>query len=330
MSPDYPEFRPDCIPRLTERLHPVMLRRRLGMQRTLMERIRFAWRRGGPRKLGRRQRWLRAGLRGLGLYGRGLANARRIELHENTIELQRLPPSLDGLRVLHLSDLHLDFDLAITEALHRALDGLEYDLCVITGDLPAHTYGPFDAAIKEIERLAARLQAQCRGPIYAVPGNHDYIELVPICEDLGIRFLINESATYETVGGRLHIAGVDDPHFFGTHNLDQAAEQIPEEACALLLGHSPDLFRHAALAGFDALLCGHTHGGQICLPGGYAPVTHSRCPRHMVSGAWQFRQMQGYTSRGSGCSILPVRYNCPPEVVIHRLVRQLVLHCGSL
>ncbi|NOY62476.1 MAG: metallophosphoesterase, partial [Gammaproteobacteria bacterium] len=73
---------------------------------------------------------------------------------------------------------------------------------------------------------------------------------------------------------------------------------------------------------FSAMLCGHTHGGQICLPGGYALTWDARCPRSMSAGAWRYHRMVGYTSVGSGASVVDVRLNCPPEITLHRL-------CGS-
>ena len=94
---------------------------------------------------------------------------------------------------------------------------------------------------------------------------------------------------------------------------------IPADATSILLAHSPEIFRHAAYAGFDLMLSGHTHAGQICLPGGRPLMCNARCPRYVCAGAWRFEQLQGYTSAGSGVSVVDVRFNCPPEVTLHVL-----------
>jgi hypothetical protein len=90
------------------------------------------------------------------------------------------------------------------------------------------------------------------------------------------------------------------------------------------LAHSPEPYRLAAHAGFDLMLSGHTHGGQICLPGGIALMTNADCPRRFCKGAWRYHTMQGYTSVGSGSSVVGVRFNCPPEMTLHQLRYQPV------
>jgi predicted MPP superfamily phosphohydrolase len=85
------------------------------------------------------------------------------------------------------------------------------------------------------------------------------------------------------------------------------------------LSHTPEVYRQAAHAGYDAFLCGHTHGGQICLPGGIPLTLDARCPRRLGRGAWRHQSMQGYTSAGAGTSIVNLRFNCPPEITLHTL-----------
>jgi hypothetical protein len=81
------------------------------------------------------------------------------------------------------------------------------------------------------------------------------------------------------------------------------------------------VYRHAAHADYDLMLCGHTHGGQICLPGGVPLLTDADSPRSIARGAWRYHGMIGYTSVGAGTSIVDVRLNCPPEITLHRLRR---------
>jgi hypothetical protein len=117
----------------------------------------------------------------------------------------------------------------------------------------------------------------------------------------------------------LHLAGIDDAHYFRVDNIEKAVQDIPDEDVTILLSHTPEIYRQAAYAGFDLMLCGHTHGGQICLPGGIPLTLDARCPRRIGAGAWSYNGMRGYTSVGTGTSIVNVRLNCPPEVTLHRL-----------
>jgi hypothetical protein len=87
--------------------------------------------------------------------------------------------------------------------------------------------------------------------------------------------------------------------------------------------HDPAAFEKAAAFGASLMLSGHTHGGQICLPGGFSPLTHSRCRRDMVAGPWRCGAMRGYTSRGVGCSRVAARFFCRGEIVVHVLRRAL-------
>ncbi|WP_297526518.1 metallophosphoesterase [Thiohalobacter sp.] len=261
--------------------------------------------------------WMRGLLRLSGLHGRGQRNARRIRIRERSVALPRLDPAFEGFRILQVSDLHLDMADDMPAALIEAVRGLEYDLCVLTGDFRARTFGPFQAAVEGL----ARVRPYLRGPVLAVLGNHDTIRMVPDIEALDIRVLLNESTVVTRREAALHVAGIDDPHFHRADNLERAAEAIPGDAVSLLLAHSPEIYRHAAYAGFDLMLCGHTHGGQICLPGGIPVMCNARAPRRFCRGAWRFRDLQGYTSTGSGACVVDVRLNCPPEVVVHRLTR---------
>src|SRR6185437_8553272 len=116
----------------------------------------------------------------------------------------------------------------------------------------------------------------------------------------------------ERGGARLHVAGIDDAHYFRVDNIEKAASAIPLGETSILLSHTPEIYRHAAYAGFDLMLSGHTHGGQICLPGGVPLTLDAKLPRRYGAGAWRYNELQGYTSVGAGSSIVAVRFNCPP------------------
>src|SRR5581483_390249 len=112
---------------------------------------------------------------------------------------------------------------------------------------------------------------------------------------------------------------IDDAHHYRLHDLEKARQAIPPDAPSVLLSHTPEAYHQAAAASFKLMLSGHTHGGQICLPGGFALITDANCPRRFAKGAWRHGNLIGYTSVGSGASIVDVRLNCPPEVTLHRL-----------
>lgn len=258
---------------------------------------------------------IRAALQMVGLHARGMRNARAIQVRDNTIVFEHLPPALDGLRLLHISDLHLDMAPDMPQALIEAIRALKYDLCVLTGDFRAETYGPYEQALAGMREVRTYLN----GEVYGILGNHDSIRMLPALEDMQIRMLMNETVPVTRADATLYLTGIDDPHFYRADNLEKALQGIPDEAVSILLAHSPEIYRHAAFAAFDLLLCGHTHGGQICLPGGMPLTYNANCPRAFCRGAWRYQQLQGYTSNGSGACIVDVRLNCPPEVTLHTL-----------
>ena len=119
----------------------------------------------------------------------------------------------------------------------------------------------------------------------------------------------------------IYLAGVDDAHFYRADNIEKAAAEIPQGYVSVLLSHTPEIYRQAAHAGFDLMLSGHTHGGQICLPGGIPILLEADLPRAFAAGAWRHAGMAGYTSVGAGSSVVPVRFNNRPEITLHQLVR---------
>jgi uncharacterized protein len=258
---------------------------------------------------------VRTALRLTGLYRRARRNADDVQVRHNEISFPGLPPLFDGFTILHLSDLHVDQSDGAMQSLIGLTHGLRYDLCVLTGDFRGKTFGPFEAALEGM----ARVREPIGGPVYGVLGNHDTIRMVPGLEAMGIRMLLNECETITRGDQRIWLAGIDDAHFFRVDNIEKAAAGIPAGEFSILLSHTPEIYRQAAHAGFDLLLGGHTHGGQLCLPGSIPLTLDAVLPRRLGAGAWRHHDMVGYTSVGAGSSLIPVRLNCPPEITLHHL-----------
>ncbi|MGA3404004.1 MAG: metallophosphoesterase [Acetobacteraceae bacterium] len=307
---------------LAARIGRLHVRQRLGLERDLEAHV---FRRGG--NFFHVENWysirglVRGGLRSVGLLERARRNARRIMLRRHAVALPHLPPEFDGFSVLQLSDLHIDAAPDYAAVLIEAIRALDYDLCVLTGDYRARTFGPFEAALRGL----AAVRPHLKGTPYAVLGNHDTLRMVPGMEAMGYRVLLNEWTTIRRDGAAIYLAGIDDAHFYRLEDFHRAADGIPSHAVSILLSHTPETYRHAAHADFDLMLCGHTHGGQICLPGGRPVLTDAGSPRRFARGAWRYHAMTGYTATGSGTSLVDVRLNCPPEVTLHRLYTSLAL-----
>lgn len=258
--------------------------------------------------------WL---LRLLGVYERGFKNLFDTRIEKPQIPLPGLPNVFDGLRILWISDLHGDRIEGLSEHVRSLIQPLEYDLCILGGDWC------FDHFMTDDAGRAARSITEAivpKAPVYAIFGNHDYSPLAPILQGAGARLLLNDHVVFERAGRKLWFVGVDDSHYFKAADLNEAIRGVPANAFKILLCHSPELLEAAAKKGFKLCLSGHTHGGQICLPNGFAPVYSANAPRRCIKGLWTYKGMAGYTSRGVGASGVAVRFNCPPEITLMTLV----------
>jgi len=301
---------------LTRRLGRLHARQRLGIEQAYEARV---FRRGI--NFFHIENWysihsvIRTALKLTGLYWRGRRNAARVELRRNTLILPELPPAFDGFTLLHLTDLHVEMNSAALQRVVEMLPDLAYDVAVLTGDFRAQTYGPHEAVLDGLRWFREHL----KGPVYGVLGNHDTVRMVPAMERMGIRMLLNETEVIRRGDQRIHLVGIDDAHYYRVDNIEKAAGDIPHDEFSILLTHTPEIYRQAAHADFNLLLSGHTHGGQICLPGGTPVMLDAKLPRRLGAGAWRHHRMAGYTATGCGSSIVAARFNCPPEITLHRL-----------
>ena len=248
-----------------------------------------------------------------GLYRRGMQNARDIVVRRLEFRFDGLPAAYDGYTLLHLTDLHFDGLPGLTGRVTELIDGIEVDLCVMTGDYRFRVHGPIDSIVAEFQRLVGAVKA--RDGIYATLGNHDTADMVEPMEAMGITVLINRTHTLMRGNDAVHLTGIDDVHYYYTDDAEQAFREA-DHGFRIALVHSPEFADRAAAAGTALYLTGHTHGGQICLPGGRPIITHLGKWRRYAVGRWRHERMVGYTSCGVGVSGLPVRFNNRGEITL--------------
>jgi predicted MPP superfamily phosphohydrolase len=234
-----------------------------------------------------------------------------VENHEFT--LPRLPIAFDGFRIVHLSDFHVDASRVITGERLREIvariNALRPDAVLLTGDYVTvngrHWAEEFGTGMQGI---TAPVRA-------AVMGNHDYWSGVGRVREAlhkcRVRELLNNVWTLRRGGAALHLCGLDD--LFGKPALRDVTRLVPRGECAVLLHHQPDTADRVSETGvFDLQLSGHSHGGQVRLPGiGALQLPHGAMRYPM--GHYRIGQMQLYTTRGIG-TLWGIRFNCRPEI----------------
>jgi uncharacterized protein len=260
---------------------------------------------------------LRAALRVTGLRSRGERNARTPVVRRMRLACEGLPAGFCGFTILHLSDLHVGGGAGVAEGLSAHLRALEADLCVLTGDYRSQRHGPGDDVYPTMARILSDVHA--RLGLVGILGNHDRSGDVPALEHLGVTMLVNAALELRRGRESAWLIGVDDPHHYGCDDLPGALRGVPPDAFKILLVHTPELLEDAAHHGVHLYLCGHTHGGQICLPVIGPPIVHTNCRRRYARGVWRYKQMHGYTSTGVGTSGVPVRFFCRPEIGLMEL-----------
>lgn len=275
-------------------------------------------------RAGRRSRWRKVpfdlllavfgyALRLTPFYAQGRRNALAVRQVAFDVVLPGLPAAFDGYRILHVSDTHFDHLPELVPAARSLVSGLQVDMLALTGDVRGRLDEP-------IERPAALLMealegVEVLGPRIAVLGNHDPAEAVDELERYGFEVLVNRSVLVRRGGDALRVTGLDDVNSFYTDAARTALRDHDDEF-RIALVHSAEVADDADEAGYSLYLCGHTHGGQIALPGGRPIVTHLKRCQHAAVGLWGQGRMVGYTTTGLGVSSLPVRFNTRGEVAI--------------
>lgn len=252
----------------------------------------------------------------LGMYSRGKRNAENLELIHYDVPLKTLPKEFHGYKLLQISDVHFDALPGGARRIAELASDLDFDLCCFTGDYCKYPTADQDYILSEFQIILDALKP--RDGFTAILGNHDPVSLVEKMEDIGIRVLCNESQVLERSGKLVQVTGLDDVYQFYSEYAEKALEE-QAAACKIALIHSADTHELASRCGYDFYLCGHTHGGQICLPNRKPLITHLTVGKEYASGFWRSGEMTGFTSRGVGTTGLPLRFNCPPELALHHL-----------
>ena len=234
------------------------------------------------------------------------------------VPIKRLPPGLEGFRLIQLSDLHL-CENRWHPGLDRVIEEIRRDapdLICITGDFIDDRHDPRPAAAL-VERFVTQLQA--RMGVYAVLGNHDGDLLGPRLPGWGVRLMTGEHLTLPAAGddGAIELIGLAGVHREDLF-VETLAARLPEkrgDAARIVLSHYPDALSRATALDADVFLAGHTHGGQICLPGGVPMLTHDALPRKLSRGLHRIGTTWLSVSRGMGYTNQAVRLFAPAEVV---------------
>ena len=287
--------------------------------RSVLENVNFTHKRSGKKSRSHWNLFLRLlkifafMLKVTGYYHKGYGNAKTIRVNELTLKFPNLPPAFNGFRILHLSDLHIDSIPGFASILIHKIKDLKFDSCILTGDCRRDISGSFSHILKPLQVLSKYIQAP--NGTFAVLGNHDTYLMAQYEQQSGMELLVNESVEIIKDGQKILITGADDPFNFFTESALLCLETKGYDF-KIAMVHTSELAKVASDKKYDLYLCGHTHGGQICLRPGASLISHQFEGKQFNQGKWNIGKMIGYTSAGVGVSGMPVRFNCPPEVTL--------------
>ncbi len=256
------------------------------------------------------------------IYG-ALVEPFRLQMTYLTIETDRLAPESKPVNILHISDLHIERLTKREEKLLELVEEAEADLILITGDYLNLSYVRDPEAQQHVQNLLKRLSAPYG--VYATLGSPpvDERDVVPgLFTELPVRLLVHEWEVVDLGDDRrLVLLGMDCSHHLPTdrQRLEGLVQASPNAMPRVLLYHAPDLMPEAAAFGIDLYLCGHTHGGQVRLPGIGAILTSSQLGKKYEMGLYSDGQTHMYVSRGvglEGLSAPRIRFLAPPEITL--------------
>jgi hypothetical protein len=267
-----------------------------------------------------------AGAAALGLAGySGLIEPNEIDIRRIELRVERLPLAFDQFQIVLISDLHFGPYTGPREirAAVQAANRLKPDMVAILGDFVTEPLsGSKQAGARKAEPCAQVLsELRSRGGTFAILGNHDYATDPDFVADAlsahGIKVLRNRSHVIEENGSRLWLIGVNDA-MSEAAQLDTALAGVPAEETRLLLVHEPDFADYASRYGISTQFSGHSHGGQVRVPG-LRPLWLPGLAQKYYDGYYRIGNLQLYTNRGIGTVGVPFRFCCPPEVTLVKL-----------
>ena len=246
-------------------------------------------------------------------------DARDFEIVDVKVSIPDLDPSFNDYRIVHISDIHLGQWISAKriEGVVNLVNKLKPDLIAITGDSVSYVV---NEPVLDMLRFLKNLKP--KDATVAVLGNHDHWvgaeEIRKVMDESKIIELENDVYTLKRGGAMLYIAGVDSITL-EKHDLDVVLRKLPSSGPAILLAHEPDFADESAATGrFSLQLSGHSHGGQMIIPGIGTPFRGSKFKKYPL-GEYQVGDMVQYTNRGLGTNVFWIRINCPPEITILRL-----------
>ena len=246
-------------------------------------------------------------------------DARDFEIVNLKVSIPDLDPSFNDYRIVHISDIHLGQWISAKriEGVVNLVNKLKPDLVAITGDSVSYVV---NEPVLDMLRFLKNLKP--KDVTVAVLGNHDHWvgadEIRKVMDESKIIELENDVYTLRRGDARLYIAGVDSITL-EKQDLDAVLRKLPSSGPAILLAHEPDFADESAATGrFSLQLSGHSHGGQMIIPGIGTPFRGSKFKKYPL-GEYQVGDMVQYTNRGLGTNVFWIRINCPPEITIIRL-----------
>jgi predicted MPP superfamily phosphohydrolase len=243
--------------------------------------------------------------------------SKNFEVTKKDLHVPHIPEGFNGLKIIHLSDLHVSKYGKREERIKHIIKEEKPDIIFITGDFVSNSWG-ITPCLKTLDGTGAPLG------VWAVWGNNDnglkekgkrLKEGIARC---GINILTNENTLIELNGSTIRLIGVDDPHR-KKDDLTMAMEGTSEGEFKILLAHSPVIIRKAADMGINLVLSGHTHGGQVRIPLLGAIYNHTWDLFRYSAGMFRVKSTQMYVSRGLGMSVIPIRFLCNAEFIIFTL-----------
>ena len=250
------------------------------------------------------------------VYGAVAARARKV-VERVFVPIRGLPPQLDGLTIVQLSDVHSGMFMRESQmaGYARIASSLKPDIIALTGDFVATHSDQVESFMNAMTLLQAKYG------VFACLGNHDIFTrseeaLAHRFAGAGFKLLRNRNEIIDIGGAKLNIIGVD--YLFASRStastLDRVLGELSLEGTTILLQHAPQLFPQAAKFGIDLTLSGHTHGGQIALTIGDMIIAPARFSTMFLAGLFKIGDSHLYVNRGLGTTGPPIRINAPPEI----------------